>query len=345
MSLIIDINPVPWKILDLVRARILKNRAKKAKKGMDWSKETLKREMSLQPGPLSRRKREEPSFVPGARIHYSITILDENYDYFKGRVQGLTSFNGVLYTEILGWISMSQPVLTDLTGIISNYPGYTAVQLVDYNKPGPGLPPLTGVPGSFYTGSEGGFVNSYAPLSNLPMTPGLWMLSPVVTNTFKYKELLDRDWLAWSKKLDFEYESQNGLGTVSGSDVKRFILLVPQKKDSPGIQVYPTDWPNLVDDPSPSVPPIGVTIPVARQEESKSVITGPSDYFSLIEAATELPWSEVASVFIAQGSNTSFSDFQAFRDKLTEMSIPFAVASMGSIRDDTESWVNAHCTP
>ena len=75
------------------------------------------------------------------------------------------------------------------------------------------------------------------------------------------------------------------------------------------------------------------------------MITGPSDYFSLIEAATELPWSEVASVFIAQGSNTSFSDFQAFRDKLTEMSIPFAVASMGSIRDDTESWVNAHCTP
>jgi len=124
MSLIIDIDPVPWKILDLVRARILKNRAKKAKKGVDWSKETLKREMSLQPGPLSRRKRDEPSFVPGARIHYSITILDENYDYFKGRVQGQTSFNGVLYTEILGWISMSQPILTDLTGIISNYPGY-----------------------------------------------------------------------------------------------------------------------------------------------------------------------------------------------------------------------------
>ena len=68
MSLIIDIDPVPWRILDLVRARILKNRAKKAKKGVDWSKETLKREMSLQPGPLSRRKRDEPSFTGSPRV-------------------------------------------------------------------------------------------------------------------------------------------------------------------------------------------------------------------------------------------------------------------------------------
>ena len=68
MSLIIDINPVPWKILDLVRARILKNRAKKAKKGIDWSKETMKREMALQPGPLSRRKRDEPSFTGSPRV-------------------------------------------------------------------------------------------------------------------------------------------------------------------------------------------------------------------------------------------------------------------------------------
>jgi hypothetical protein len=69
MSLIVDINPVPWKILDLVRARILKNRAKKAKKGMDWSQETIKREMSLQPGPLSKRKRDEPSFVAGGETY------------------------------------------------------------------------------------------------------------------------------------------------------------------------------------------------------------------------------------------------------------------------------------
>ena len=75
MSLIIDINPVPWKILDLVRARILKNRAKKAKKGVDWSKETMKREMALQPGPLSRRKRDEPSFIPGSQVDVGVGWL------------------------------------------------------------------------------------------------------------------------------------------------------------------------------------------------------------------------------------------------------------------------------
>jgi hypothetical protein len=73
MSLIIDIDPVPWKILDLVKARILKNRAKKAKKGTDWSKETLRREMALSPAPLISRKRDEPSFVPsGTFITYTI---------------------------------------------------------------------------------------------------------------------------------------------------------------------------------------------------------------------------------------------------------------------------------
>jgi hypothetical protein len=68
MSLIVQINPVPWKILDLVKARILKNRAKKAKKGIDWSKETLRREMRLQPVSLLSRKREEPSFAGLARV-------------------------------------------------------------------------------------------------------------------------------------------------------------------------------------------------------------------------------------------------------------------------------------
>ena len=32
MSLIVDINPVPWEILEQVKARILKNRAKKQKR-------------------------------------------------------------------------------------------------------------------------------------------------------------------------------------------------------------------------------------------------------------------------------------------------------------------------
>jgi hypothetical protein len=62
MSLIVEVYPVPWKILALVKARILKNRAKKAKMGVDWS-EDVKQMMSLQPGPLSRRRRDEPSFI------------------------------------------------------------------------------------------------------------------------------------------------------------------------------------------------------------------------------------------------------------------------------------------
>jgi hypothetical protein len=82
MSLIVDINPVPWRILDLVRARILRNRAKKAKKGMNWSKETLKREMSLHPGPLSRKRKDEPSFVESRRfVTYTIEGLRRYYSF------------------------------------------------------------------------------------------------------------------------------------------------------------------------------------------------------------------------------------------------------------------------
>jgi hypothetical protein len=343
MSLIVDINPVPWKILDLVKARILKNRTKKAKKGLDWSKETLRREMALSPAPLISRRRDEPSFVPSGRVHYSITVLDENVDYFKGSVVGGVFFGGMIQ-ESAFWISKSQPNLTSLTGIISNYSGYTAVKLADHSSPAGGT---SYVPGYFYRGDgsgQGSLISYVDNGINPEVYPALWMVDPVVTNTEKYSELLKRDWETWSKKSDFEYESQNGLGRVSGSDSKRFILLVPQKKDSPGIQVYPPEWPNLWNDSSPSDPPAGVTIPVARQEQSESVIAEPSDYMSLIEGATGIPWSDVSSVYIALGINPRLSDLQTFRTELTKMSIPFAVTGMGSVVFDEESWVNAHCT-
>ena len=99
MSLIIDINPVPWKILDLVRARILRNRAKKAKKGMDWSKETLKREMSLQPGPLSRRKRDEPSFIPSPTATFVIEGSMRRIDYPFGTEEPYNLVAPYLYQE------------------------------------------------------------------------------------------------------------------------------------------------------------------------------------------------------------------------------------------------------
>jgi hypothetical protein len=81
MSLIVDINPVPWKILDLVKARILKNRAKKAKKGIDWSKETMRREMVLQPVPLLSRKKDEPSFVLGGQVDVGVGWLHIGQNY------------------------------------------------------------------------------------------------------------------------------------------------------------------------------------------------------------------------------------------------------------------------
>jgi hypothetical protein len=81
MSLIVDINPVPWKILDLVKARILKNRTKKAKKGLDWSKETLRREMALSPAPLISRRRDEPSFVPGGQVDVGVGWLHIGKNY------------------------------------------------------------------------------------------------------------------------------------------------------------------------------------------------------------------------------------------------------------------------
>jgi hypothetical protein len=74
MSLIVDINPVPWKILDLVRARILKNRAKKKKQGMNWSTDEVKRAMALQPHPLSKLRKEEPSFIFDNSISISYTL-------------------------------------------------------------------------------------------------------------------------------------------------------------------------------------------------------------------------------------------------------------------------------
>jgi hypothetical protein len=63
MSLIVDVNPVPWKILELVRARILKNRAKKKKVDQGFSATAIRREINAQQGLLAKRRLEEPSFL------------------------------------------------------------------------------------------------------------------------------------------------------------------------------------------------------------------------------------------------------------------------------------------
>jgi hypothetical protein len=80
MSLIVDINPVPWEILDLVRARILRNRAKKQKRQPEKGKE-LRWVMQVDNGILAKQRWEEPGFISGGGVHYSISIIDEDDGY------------------------------------------------------------------------------------------------------------------------------------------------------------------------------------------------------------------------------------------------------------------------
>ena len=72
MSLIVDINPVPWEILEQVKARILRNRAKMQKRQPEKGKE-LRRVMQVDNGILAKQRWEEPSFVFGERVPF-ITI-------------------------------------------------------------------------------------------------------------------------------------------------------------------------------------------------------------------------------------------------------------------------------
>jgi hypothetical protein len=71
MSLIVDINPVPWEILEQVKARLLKNRAKKQKRQPEKSKE-LRRVMQVDNGILAKQRWEEPSFIGGDDVPFVI---------------------------------------------------------------------------------------------------------------------------------------------------------------------------------------------------------------------------------------------------------------------------------
>lgn len=79
MSLIIDINSVPWEILEQVKARLLKNRANRQKRQPERGRE-LRRVMRVDNGILAKQRWEEPSFIGAGSIHYSITICDEDDD-------------------------------------------------------------------------------------------------------------------------------------------------------------------------------------------------------------------------------------------------------------------------
>ena len=70
MSLIVDVYEVPWKILALVKARILANREREAKYGFDWSAKTMREEMRLQPIQPVKRKKMESAFVGSTGVKW-----------------------------------------------------------------------------------------------------------------------------------------------------------------------------------------------------------------------------------------------------------------------------------
>jgi hypothetical protein len=95
MSLIVDINPVPWEILDLVRARILKNRAKKQKRQPEKPGE-LRRVMQVDNGILAKQRWEEPSFIGGGGTPFLVILKELANQTFAFTL----TINDVLVAEI-----------------------------------------------------------------------------------------------------------------------------------------------------------------------------------------------------------------------------------------------------
>ena len=106
MSLIVDINPVPWEILDLVKARILKNRAKKGKeKGKSRDKEgrqglidgaARRRPIQRPVGLLAKQRKDEPNFILSGDTAYIAFIRKYAYlphDSYSIKLNGIPSGN------------------------------------------------------------------------------------------------------------------------------------------------------------------------------------------------------------------------------------------------------------
>lgn len=114
MSLIVDINPVPWEILEQVKARLLKNRAKKQKRQPEKSGE-LRRVMRVDNGILAKQRWEEPSFIGGEDYAPFITVVTggelgtkvitgvTGYEFDSGQpfdVNDLYVVTGYIYSQI-----------------------------------------------------------------------------------------------------------------------------------------------------------------------------------------------------------------------------------------------------
>ena len=81
MSLIVDINPVPWEILEQVKARLLKNRATKQKRQPEKGKD-LRRVMQVDNGILTKQRWEEPSFIGGGKTPYIAIVMADRRGYY-----------------------------------------------------------------------------------------------------------------------------------------------------------------------------------------------------------------------------------------------------------------------
>ena len=110
MSLIVDINPVPWEILEQVKARLLKNRATKQKRQPEKGKD-LRRVMQVDNGILAKQRWEEPSFILSGDTPYIAIVTGGQYGtkyvsgasyttYQFGPLTGLTFVTGLTYTQI-----------------------------------------------------------------------------------------------------------------------------------------------------------------------------------------------------------------------------------------------------
>jgi hypothetical protein len=127
MSLIVDINPVPWEILDLVRARILRNRAKKQRR-KEKSGE-LRRMMQVDNGILAKQRWEEPSFILSEPIFRISVNLEWDKDVYSipatiigGNEPGFIATEP--YSQGLGI-----PQIVRVDRVNEDYPGLTSYRV------------------------------------------------------------------------------------------------------------------------------------------------------------------------------------------------------------------------
>ena len=133
MSLIVDINPVPWEILEQVKARILRNRAKKQKRQPEKGKE-LRRVMQVDNGLLAKQRWEEPSFVFEEKTPYIAFISNYRYGGHSYYIPGFSRPTEI-YSPTINYsffINKYQP--GELSGFPENYVP-TKLKLGEFQAP------------------------------------------------------------------------------------------------------------------------------------------------------------------------------------------------------------------